>query len=82
MLIKENTFGKNAIWIEPCAGADTPEKRQEAIQQTNEVLKKIYGEDCGHFDYTEETNRLYFHNGGGFWECEDDGHYFNISDIS
>lgn len=82
MLLKENDFGQNFIWLEPCAGADTPEKRQEAIiTQTNAVIKKIYGDHCGYFDYQEKTKSLTFCVGGGFLECEDDGHYFSISHL-
>ena len=81
MLLKENDFGQNFIWLEPCAGADTPEKRQEAIDQTNAVIKKIYGEHCGYFEYSEKTQSLTFGTRGGFWQCEDGGHYFSISHL-
>tara|TARA_Y100001972_G_scaffold123764_1_gene171608 strand:- start:504 stop:791 length:288 start_codon:yes stop_codon:yes gene_type:complete len=86
MLVKKNESGQNFIWIEPCAGADTPEARQEAIKQTNAMIKKMYdvgdGEFYGFFEYSEKTCLRYVYSrNGSYVVCVDGGEYFPISNI-
>lgn len=84
LLTKENQFKNNYIWIEPCAGADTPEQRQLAIKETNAVLKRLYGDQewVGEFHYEEEPEhfncRLVYATNNDIIGCPDGGHYFCI----